>query len=230
MAKIQLWNVLLVILSFAFAQASGYAESPDSANPLEVGIGIATIAPMGEFRRNVGGWSFKESFHDKGALAFNLLVHMRKSGVFRLRFDCFAGTFQRDSASKSLYWLRSISVGPEAGLSKGSVRPYINAAYGRISFSTGDWVSKEDKKQIHKSIHGANEWIYGVGVRIPLGARKRWSIDTGLRCHQGGVASYMRDGGFLRDQDGSVNITPTRGRTSFMAFVLSAQYWPGGGE
>ena len=98
---------------------------------------------------------------------------------------------------------------------------------GRLSFRVGAWLTEEEQKLIRESVHGAGEWVYSGGVRIPFGSTSRWAIDIGLRYHHGGTASYLADGGIQRNPDGSINsVNPIRSQTPFVMYMLGVQFRP----
>jgi hypothetical protein len=216
-------NISWILLALTLAQAPGYAQTTDSSSgQIEVGVTCGPIGPLGDFRRNVGSWSF----NNKGVLNFDLILHLHRSGLLRLRFDYFFGQYHGDTVSDYKYYLRGFSLGPEVGLSDGPVRPYVNAGYGWLSFLAGSWLTKEERQQIRKSIHGAGGWFCGGGGRIPVGPTGRWAIDIGLRCHRGGTASYLADGGIRKNPDGSLTVISTRGQMPFVMFTLGFQFRP----
>jgi hypothetical protein len=215
-------NILWVLLTIILVRVPAYAQTPDSSPRVELGMTLGVIMPVQDFGRNLGNWSSKGS----GALAFDLIPRLNKSGLLRLRIDYSFGDYHRDSVSKRFYTLRSISFGPEVGLSHGPVQPYISAEYGRLSFIAGGWLTGKQSQQINKSIHGTGEWIVSGGGRIPVGPRGRWAIDIGLRYHHGGTASYLGDGGVQTNPDDSLVVIPTRSQTHFMMYMVGFQFRP----
>lgn len=177
---------------------------------------------MGDFRQNVGGWSF----NDKGAFDFDLIVTLHRSGLLRLRFDYLFGLYDRDTESDHVLVLHGVSLGPEVGLSHGPVRPYVNTGYEWLSFKAGGWLNEEEREQINKTVHGAGGWFLGGGGRMPVGSAGRWTIDIGLRYHHGGTASYPVDGSIQHNPDGSYTVIPFRSRTQFVIFTLGFQFRP----
>ena len=52
-------NISWILLALILAQAPGYAQTTDSSSgQIEVGVTCGPIGPLGDFRRNVGSWSF----------------------------------------------------------------------------------------------------------------------------------------------------------------------------
>jgi hypothetical protein len=66
-------------------------------------------------------------------------------------------------------------------------------------------------------------WIYGGGVRIPVGVTNRWSLDFGFRQHSGGTASYPQ-GTSTQQSDGSFVLNTNRSKTPLRTFNLGFQF------
>lgn len=208
---------------FIFAQTPIYAQTTKRTHgPVEVGITYGAIGPLGDLRDNVGNWNLEK----KGAVNFDLIADMSKSGWLRLRFDFSLGQYQKGPRSEYSYMFRSFGLGPEVGLSNGSVLPYVNGGYEWLSYFASGYPSETSKQQISLRVRGGSGWFIGGGSRIPVGSAKRWAIDIGVRYHHGGTASYLTKESFQTNPNETLSIIPTRGPIHFMMFTLGFQYRP----
>jgi hypothetical protein len=124
----------------------------------------------------------------------------------------------------------ALSWGPEVAVPNGRIRPYVNASYGRLFFRTtssiegvdddsGDFANTTNYKD------GTWAWVFGGGVRVPLGRISSPVIlDLGLRYHRGGVASYLKEGSILDRPDGSIAMFPLTSRTPFLVYAVGVQF------
>src|SRR5690606_4567803 len=96
----------------------------------------------------------------------------------------------------------------------GWVRPYVNAGFSGLYFSTRS--SVEGVRTSDEPIAGTTNysdwtsaWVGGAGLRIPLGGLDSLvDLDLGVRYHRGGQASYLREGSIIDNPDGSITILP----------------------
>ena len=185
--------------------------------PVSVGLSMQRLVPTGVFRESIGSQSWK----DQATLGADVIFHLTESGLVNLRLDYQFGSYARNKPC--LKWTlcvlsyRNPSVGPELAVPRGPFRPYVTAAYGRDTFNG---FTQADGT---KASTGTNVWIYGGGVRIPIGATRRWSLDFGIRQHSGGTASYPQ-GTSTEQSDGSFIHNTTRSNTPLRTFNLGFQF------
>lgn len=201
-----------------------------------VGGSFIVSQPKEEFSFNVGN-----GYGANGTVIYNLL----RSGVLSARVD-FSGV-QYDSETKTVpisptiggrilvdvttrNSILALAWGPEVAVPNGRVRPYANASYGRLFFRTtsslegvdddnGDFANTTN----YKDQTGA--WVFGGGVRVPLGrVSSPVILDLGLRYHRGGVASYLKEGSITDFPDGSIAMFPLTSRTPFLMYVVGVQF------
>jgi hypothetical protein len=192
--------------------------------------------PKEEFRRNVG-----IGYGGGGTM----LYHLKKSGLLSFRLDVSGVVYGRErkrvpfsetvggrilvdvTTTNSIV---NFAVGPELALPSGWVRPYLHAGYSRLFFRTTSSVqgmrsSDEEIASTTNYSDGTGAWLYGGGVRIPLGSRDSPVVfDAGFRYHRGGEASYLREGSIQDGPGGSITITPLSSRTPFAVYAIGIQY------
>ena len=192
-----------VLPAAAFAQGAG--SSPAQAS---VGVLFQAMSPRGEFRQNVGA-------ANQGAVGFDLIAPVTRSGFLAIRFDFMFGDYSKRCFTCRRTF-RSTSVGPEVVVPRGRVRPYAMGAWGRLHFEGFTDASGA------KADTGVGQWIYGGGVRVPLQSNGGWSFDLGVRSHRSGNVSYL-PAGVQPELDGSVSDS-VRSRASLLMYAVGFQY------
>jgi len=223
---------VLVLLPLAMA-ATAAAQIPTR---FTVGGSFIVSEPKEEFRQNVGN-----GYGGQGTVMYHLL----RSGLVNLRFDLSGVEYDHEKKRVPLSptiggrilvdvttrnSIIALSWGPEFAVPTGRIRPYANVAYSRLFFRTTS--SIEGTGSFDQSIatttnfkDGTGAWVYGGGLRIPLGAsNSRVTLDLGLRYHRGGNASYLREGSIQDNPDGSITITPLSSRTPFLMYAVGIQF------
>ena len=227
----------LIALSFMIAAAAVPAGAQDVArlSRFSVGGNFVISQPRGEFGDNVS-----TGYGAQGTVMFHLL----RSGLINLRFDVSDATYGREekfvpaaSTSRVVFEVTttnsilSLTWGPEIAMPTGRFRPYANVGYSRLFFRTksslkGVDASEEELTKTTNYEDSTNAWVYGGGVRIPLGNIESalLALDFGLRYHHGGTASYLREGSIQDNPDGSITITPLTSRTPVLAYTVGVQF------
>ncbi len=247
MLRLALRILVLVLVAFcwsiptsktqAFANPPQAADSrEDTRTPFAVGISFIVSQPKEEFRRNV----------DNGiGIGGTLNYHMDRAGWINLRFDpsfiiygherkrvpfsrTVGGRVEVDVTTTNQ--ILGLSFGPELTLPRGPVRPYVNAAFSGLLFWTTSSVRSTglDDQEIARTTNHSDwtrAWVFGTGVKVPLGGRdSNFSLDLGVRYHNGSEASYLREGSIQDNPDGSVTITPLINETPFLLYSVGFNY------
>ncbi|HET9220591.1 MAG TPA: outer membrane beta-barrel protein [Terriglobia bacterium] len=218
-------------------------------------VGTAVPAEAQEFERlsrfSVGG-NFVIS-QPRGDLGDNIstgygaqgtvLFHLLRSGLINLRFDFSDAVYGREekfvpgSTSRVVFEvtttnsIMAVTLGPEIAVPAGRFRPYANVGYSRLFLRTksslkGIDSSEEELTNTTNYEDSTNAWVYGGGVRIPLGNTESalLALDLGLRYYHGGTASYLREGSIQDYPDGSITITPLSSRTPILMYAVGVQF------
>jgi hypothetical protein len=224
------------VVAAALPASAARAQRLDPV-PSRFAFGLVGVVmhPRGSFGRNV----------DNGlGIGGHLLVRLDRRGIVALRGDV-AGTqygSERQRAGYDPYFggrvglgvttrnsITWVGIGPELSVPLGPVRPYVNAAVGYSRFSTvsalegdgydayGNYVSRREIASTENQSDGAATRAAGAGVYVAVGPRS-WlaSAHLGVRYHDGGEASYLREGSITDNPDGTVTVTPLHSRTPFV--------------
>ena len=221
-----------VFLSLLTA-ATAVAETPTR---FTVGGSFIVSQPKEEFGRNVG--------RGYGANA-TVMYHLLRSGLVNLRLDLSGVEYDHEKSRVPLSStvggriivevnttnsIVGLTWGPEFVVPTGRIRPYVNAAYSRLFFRTTSSVhgvdsSDENIASTTNYKDGTVAWVYGGGIRIPLGKiSSPVSLDVGLRYYRGGMTSYLREGSIVDNPDGSTTIAPFFSRTPFLMYAVGVQF------
>ena len=213
--------------------ATAVAETPTR---FTVGGSFIVSQPKEEFGQNVG--------NGYGADA-TVMYHLLRSGFLNLRFDLSGVEYDHEKnrvplsptiGGRIIVDVRTtnsivgLSWGPEFAIPTGRIRPYANAAYSRLFFRTTSSVHGIDSSDDNIATttnysDGTAAWVYGGGIRIPLGKiSSPVSLDVGLRYHRGGSAAYLREGSIVDNPDGSTTIAPFFSRTPFLMYAVGVQF------
>ena len=222
---------LLFVWSTATAQLP-----PEPRTRFTVGAEFMFADPREDFRDNVdrglgGGGTLLYRFDGSGWLSARLDGLFLGYGNETKRVP-----FSQTVGGRILVDVRTtnsiggISIGPELAVPRGVIRPYANASISRLFFrtvSTVEGIRSSDEPIASTTNHsdGTRAWVYGAGIRIPIPSREsRFVLDFGLRYHQGGEASYLREGSIIDNPDGSITIIPLFSRTPFVGYTVGFKY------
>ena len=223
-----------VLVFFTLAMAvTAAAQIPTR---FTVGGSFIVSQPKEEFRENVGN-----GYGGQGTVMYHLL----RSGLVNLRFDASGVVYDREKKVVPLSStiggrilvdvtttnsILAFSWGPEFAVPTGRIRPYANVGYSRLLFMTRSSVEGFDSfdEPIATTTNfrdGTGAWVYGGGLRMPLGRSDSPIIlDVGLRYHRGGRASYLKEGSIQDNLDGSITISPLTSRTPFLMYAVGIQF------
>lgn len=203
-----------------------------------LGVTLDVAQPVGEFRDHADvapGLNFSGTV----LLAPSSPLGLKVSGGFisygsderDVRIAApFGGSFLARLGTSYTY--AGIQAGPELAVRTGAVRPYIGGTIGFGSFRTrsaltvrdtdGDDQNEVDElwSRTHSS-DGVLAMTALGGLRVALGsARSPVTLDAGARFVHNGEASYVRRGDIVDNGDGTMDVTITRSRADFVAYVL----------
>jgi hypothetical protein len=110
-------------------------------------------------------------------------------------------------------------------LTKGPVRPYVNAAIGVQGFVTESALSGSDESWDYASTTNSEDaalaYMLGGGVYIPLGKKSTSaSLNIGASYHFGGVAKYLREGDITDNPDGTITLNHRSTKTDVIMWQL----------
>ncbi len=192
---------------------------------------LLVAQPKGEFGSNI----------DQGYGANIVFMYkLDQAGVFSLRADFggmqygsetkrvpftpYTGRVLLDvTTSNDVFWG---AVGPQMQLlTKGPVRPYVNAAVGFQGFVTQSALSGSNESWDYASTTNQDDvtfaYIVGGGVYIPLGKRSTAaSLNIGARYHFGGTASYLREGDITDNANGTITLNPRTSKTDVILWQV----------
>ena len=119
-------------------------------------------------------------------------------------------------------------VGPQLTAPSGAVRPYLAGTVGWVGFFTETGVNGTDNSYDFASSQNLGDgnlaWTLSSGFYIPVRAGKTpWSIDVGATYHKNGRMEYLRKGGIVDNNDGSITLNPVRSEADFLAFRLGVR-------
>jgi hypothetical protein len=226
----------LLALSLVIVVAAVPADAQDfeRLSRFSVAGSFVISQPRGEFGENVS-----TGYGAQGTVLFHLL----RSGLLNLRFDLSDATYGREekfvpaSTSRVVFEVTTtnsiltLAWGPEIAVPTGRFRPYANVGYSRLNFTTrsslkGTESSDEELTKTTNYEDSTNAWVFGGGIRIPLGNIESapLALDLGLRYYHGGTASYLREGSIQDQPDGSISITPLTTRTPILVYTVGVQF------
>lgn len=209
--------------------------SGDFPTRFGVGLGFIVSEPKEEFDDNVG-----VGFGAAGEFQY----HIDRPGWVSIRFDgswlqyghetkrvpfsqTVGGRILVDVSTSNT--IIGIGFGPELAVPYGPVRPYLGAGFSGLLFRTTSSVSgiRSSDEPIATTTNSSDwtrAWVFGTGLRIPLGGRdSSVDLDLGLRYHEGGEALYLREGSIIDNPDGSITIIPLRSETPFMVYAVGVR-------
>jgi len=225
--------VVLALLIFNVAGPSVSALAQASTR-FTVAVAPMYAQPRGEFHQNV-----RRGFGGGGGLLYRL----DHSGFLSLRFDGSGFAYGREKRTvpfsetvggrvvvdvTTTNSFMAFSFGPEITVPRGPVRPYLNTGFSGLWLSTGSSVGGFQSSDGGDASIGTTNFsdatravILGGGVTIPL--KGIVSLDTGVRYHRGGQASYLLKGGIQDNPDGSITVAPLNTRTPYVVYLIGVR-------
>jgi hypothetical protein len=121
-----------------------------------------------------------------------------------------------------------IGVGPQLTAPAGAVRPYIAGTVGLVGFFTESSVNGSDDNYDFASSQNLGDgnlaWTLSSGFYIPIHAGKApWSIDIGATYHKNGRLEYLKKGGIIDNNDGTITLNRIRSEADFLAFRIGVR-------
>lgn len=191
------------------------------------------IRSQGEFRNYVYGGL---------GLGGVLLVQPRRSSIIGLRIEGGAAIYGQETKRVPLSNtvdrvfvdmttsnnIMMLGVGPQLTAPAGAVRPYLAGTVGLVSFFTETSVSGTDNTYDFASSQNLGDgnlaWTLSSGFYIPMRVgRSPWSIDIGATYHQNGRLEYLRKGGIIDNNDGTITLNRIRSEADFLSFRLGVR-------
>lgn len=205
-------------------------NAPKLPGRFTVGADFAVSQPKGEFANNVPtGYGFD----------LNGLFKLDPKGWIGIRAD--AGGVRYGHEHIDLGFFSGIELGLNTdnriefgalGLQfqfpDGWLRPYANASYAGVHFTTESCVSNPDglvQDQCHSN-HGdwAGAGVFGGGFVIPFGSKSFGALNLGARYHYGAKATYLRKGDIIDNPDGSVTLNVRSSKTDLVLWQIGFSY------
>jgi hypothetical protein len=173
-----------------------------------------------------------------------VIYHVVRSGLLSLRTDVsavsygsekkrvpFSGTVPRVQLDvRTNNSIVALTWGPEVARPSGRFRPYAHAGYSRLFFRTTSSVrptnsAEENLASSTNHKDGVGAWVYGGGLRMKLGNEDLpLLLDTGVSYYDGGMTSYLREGGIQDNPDGTITISPLTSRTPFVVYRIGVKF------
>jgi hypothetical protein len=222
---------VLTIVGAVQANAQSRPRGPLFPTRFTIAGDLLVAQPKGEFGSNI----------DQGFGANVVFLYkLDKAGVFSLRADL--GGMEYGSETKRVPFLPYTgrvlldvtttndvyfgAIGPQMQLlTKGPVRPYVNAAVGVQGFVTESALSGSDESWDYASTTNSHDatlaYMLGGGLYIPFGkSATAASLNIGARYHFGGTASYLREGDITDNADGTITLHPRNTKTDMVMWQV----------
>ena len=219
---------------FASADVAGAQivyNSTQFPSRFTVGGDLAISQPKGEFAGNVpSGYGFDLTglfkFDPRGWLG----LRADAGGVRYGHEHQVLGFFGPGGLELDLNTDNRIEFG-ELGLQlqipDGPFRPYGNAAYAAVHFTTESCVSNPDNLVQDECNTNHGDWasagVFGGGVLIPIG-QSFGALNLGARYHYGARATYLRRGDIIDNPDGTVTLNVRSSKTDFVVWQIGFSY------
>lgn len=179
------------------------------------GIGGAWIQPIG------GSLSALQFRADIGWMQYG-------SETIRVPLNQYTGRVQLDvTTSNNIF---TAGVGPQLAMTRGPVRPYVNAGVTWSYFYTQSTADGSDGNNYNSNLSTQNYgdgvvgWTGGGGVLFPLHVKSTpVAIDVGARYLAHSDVRYLREGSIKDTGNGQIAFTPIQSRADMWTFRLGAQ-------
>ena len=206
-------------------------NGPQIPSRFTVGADIAISQPKGEFANNVPtGYGFD----------FTGLLKLDPKGWFGIRGDVGGVRYGHEHVNLGFFGPQAIELdlntdnriefgelGLQLQFPDGAFRPYANAAYAGVHFTTESCVSNPDGfvQDQCNSNHGdwASAGVFGGGVVIPFG-KSLGALNLGARYHYGAKATYLRQGDIIDNPDGTVTLNVRSSKTDLVLWQIGFTY------
>jgi hypothetical protein len=128
-------------------------------------------------------------------------------------------------------WIGSLMAGPQLGLPRGPIRPYVRAQAGFSYFATTSDVSGSSDIDSFASSTNYDDLVFGYvlggGVAIPLSLQHSGALclDLGVSYVRNGRVSYLAEGDIHEGAGGELILTPRRTRADLIEVRLGLTFW-----
>jgi opacity protein-like surface antigen len=187
--------------------------------------------PVGEFADVVDtGWGLEGHLRlpvDERPLSIRLDLGIVEYGRERKRV-CLSATvgcrIQVDLVTTN--YIAFGSLGPQLGVTRGPIRPYVTAGLGFAYFATESRIEDvDDFDQGHFSTTNFSDFTLALtgtaGFQVQLSSgRTPVSLDLAVRYHRNGDAEYLTENDIVDEPDGSITIFPNRSDANLLTFQL----------
>ena len=228
--------VFLLSTACAFASATVaraqivYNSTP-IASRFAVGADFAISQPKGAIAENVPtGYGFDA----------NGLLKLDRKGWFAIRADVGGVRYGHEHIGLGFFGPAGVeldlntdnriefaAIGLQIGFPDGWLRPYANASYSGVHFTTESCVSNPDDLVQEQCNSNHGDWssagVFGGGVTIPFG-KSFAALNLGARYHYGGTATYLRRGDIIDQPDGSVVLNVRSSKTDLVLWQIGFSY------
>lgn len=195
-----------------------------------VGADFAIFQPKGEFAGNVPtGYGFD----------VNGLFKLDQKGWFGILGDVGGVRYGHEHSNLGFFGPLGLeldlntdnriefgSLGIQLQIPDGWFRPYANASYAGVHFTTESCVSNPDDlvQEVCNSNHGdwAGAGVFGGGLKIPVG--RFAAVNLGARYHYGAKATYLRKGDIIDNPDGTVTLNVRSSKTDLVLWQIGFSY------
>lgn len=223
--------VAVILIVGASAANAQRPRSPLFPTRFTVAGDLLVAQPKGEFGSNIdagfgGNLVFMYKLDQAGVFSLRADVGAMQYGSERKRvpFLPYTGRVLLDvTTTNNVFWG---AIGPQMQLlTKGPVRPYVNAAAGFQGFVTESALSGSDESWDYASTTNSNDatlaYMVGGGLYIPFSrSSTSASLNIGARYHFGGTASYLREGDITDNSDGTITLHPRNTKTDMVMWQV----------
>ena len=219
------------IFTSAVVADAQIVNRPQIPSRFTVGGDLAISQPKGEFANNVPtGYGFDVTG----------LLKLDPQGWFGIRGDVGQVRYGHEHVNLGFFGPNAIELdlntdnriefgelGLQLQFPDGAFRPYANASYAGVHFTTESCVSNPDgfvQDQCHSN-HGdwASAGVFGGGVIIPFG-KSLAALNLGARYHYGAKATYLRQGDIVDNPDGTVTLNVRSSKTDLVLWQIGFTY------
>ena len=221
----------LVLPTIAYAQVFEVGKERESGprrSPVFGGGSLVYGRPQGSFADYVKQGFGLDGFvrwklDRKGAASLGLEAGFLEYGreTTRVPLSETVGRILVDvTTSNDIFYL---ALGPQFTVTSGPIRPYASGGIGFSYFVTRSAVEgSSNTNESFAETTNFDDFVFtstaAGGVYIPLGRRREAGLDIGVRYHNTGETSYLREGGIIDRPGQTPLINPIRSETKLLSF------------
>lgn len=225
--------LLLAVLAMPAAGQERRRSRIEEAPRVYAGANFLVAQPTGEFSDHIdqafgGAFDFLLRVDDEGLVGLRLdggfLSYGHESRPVPLS-NTVGGRINVDLVTDN--YIATVGVGPQIGLPRGRVQPYLNGTVGVAYFGTQSSLHGSRGGDSFASTENFNDaaftWAGGAGAYIPLvRGRIPVSLDFGVRYNHNGEVDYLVKGGIQDNPDGTITLHPIRSDANYVTFQVGA--------